>query len=163
MQALLRCLIAVASSNACLHSLLISRLQHCRTLLPLPLPLRSTPFHSLPARRLSTHRWPIMHTVHDNTSTVIAQDTAEAAAHSAAAVQRMRAQLTGHQQALEAAQDSMRAAAAAATRAEERCEDLTRDLRTEQEARQVHSHSSRSSSSPHNWTRSERRDKAERK
>ncbi|KAK9917848.1 hypothetical protein WJX75_008887 [Coccomyxa subellipsoidea] len=65
------------------------------------------------------------------------KDTAEAAAHSAAAVQRMRAQLTEHQQALEAAQDSMRAAAAAATRAEERCEELARDLRTEQEARQA--------------------------
>ena len=79
-----------------------------------------------------------------NTSTVIAQDTAEAAAHSAAAVQRMRAQLTEHQQALKAAQDSMRAAAAAATRAEERCEEIARDLRMEQEARQVHSHPSSS-------------------
>lgn len=144
LRALLRCLIAVVSSNACLQSLLSSRSQHSRTLLPLPL---STPLHSilLTACKAHEHSWMAhTHTVHDNTSTAIAQDTAEAAAHSAAAVQRMRAQLTEHQQALTAAQDTMRAAAAAATRAEERCEELARDLRTEQEARQVHSYPSRS-------------------
>ncbi len=67
------------------------------------------------------------------------QDTAQAAGQASAAVQHMRMQLAQHQQELAAAQESMQAAAAAATRAEERCEELLRDLHMEQEARKVRS------------------------
>ncbi len=66
-----------------------------------------------------------------------AQDATQAAAHASDAVQRSRADLAQHQQALLEAQAAMQAAAAAATCAEEHFEELAGDLRSEQEARKV--------------------------
>jgi len=66
-----------------------------------------------------------------------AQEAAQAAAQATAAVQGSRVKVEQHVQALAAAQHSLGAAAAAATRTEELVEELSRGLRTEQDARKV--------------------------